>query len=332
MPVTLAQAKVAMATPFEQLVVDEFRRESFLMDQLTFDNAVSPGTGGSNLVYGYTQLKTPATASFREINEEYTPSEAERSDKTVKLKIFGGSYQIDRVIQDTSGQINEAAFQASQKIKAAANLFHNTIINGDSAVNTKEFDGLNKLLTGTSTEFGTTEVIDLTSMATQAAAFAFLDRLDAFLSELDGKPSMLMGNAKLMNRIKSAARYAGYLSQNEDAFGRKVDAYDGISLVDLGYFAKVNAGVASTTTVVETVERTVDSVPTKGLTDLFAVSLGLDGFHGITPTGDNAGIRAYLPNFNSPGVVKTGDVEMVAGVALKATRKAGVLRNLKVSN
>lgn len=328
MPVTLAQAKVAMATPFEQTVVDEFRRESFLMDQLTFDNAVSPGTGGSNLVYGYTQLKTPATAQFRDINQEYTPNEAERSDKTVKLKIFGGSYQIDRVIQDTSGQINEAAFQASQKIKAAANLFHNTVINGDSAVNVLEFDGLNKLLTGTSTELGTNKILDLTDPA--LGKYDLLDYLDEFLSELTGKPTMIMGNSKLINKIKSQARKAGYFTQSEDAFGRKVDGYDGIPFLDLGYFSSVSGGTASTRPIVDNVSRQVGSETITGLTDLYAVSLGLDGFHGITPTGDNAGIRAYLPNFNSPGVVKTGDVEMVAGVALKATRKAGVLRNIKV--
>lgn len=328
MPVTLAQAKVAMATPFEQTVVDEFRRESFLMDQLTFDNAVSPGTGGSNLVYGYTQLKTPATAQFRDINQEYTPNEAERSDKTVKLKIFGGSYQIDRVIQDTSGQINEAAFQASQKIKAAANLFHNTVINGDSAVNALEFDGLNKLLTGTSTELGTDKILDLTDPA--LGKYDLLDYLDEFLSELTGKPTMIMGNSKLINKIKSQARKAGYFTQSEDAFGRKVDGYDGIPFLDLGYFASVSDGTASTRPIVDNVSRQVGDETITGLTDLYAVSLGLDGFHGITPTGDNAGIRAYLPNFNSPGVVKTGDVEMVAGVALKATRKAGVLRNIKV--
>lgn len=328
MPVTLAQAKVAMATPFEQTVVDEFRRESFLMDLLTFDNAVSPGTGGSNLVYGYTQLKTPATAQFRDINQEYSPNEAVRSDKTVKLKIFGGSYQIDRVIQDTSGQINEAAFQASQKIKAAANLFHNTVINGDSAVNPLEFDGLNKLLTGTSTELGTDSILDLTDPT--LGKFALLDALDEFLSELTDKPTMIMGNSKLINKIKSQARKAGYMTQSEDAFGRKIDGYDGIPFLDLGYFATVSGGTASTRPIVNNVSREVGSETVTGLTDLYAVSLGLDGFHGITPTGGNAGIRAYLPNFNTPGVVKTGDVEMVAGVALKATRKAGVLRNIKV--
>ena len=78
MPVTLAQAKVGMADHIDQTVIDEFRRGSLLLDRLTFDNSVSPGTGGSTLTYGYTRLKTPAGAAFRELNAEYTETVADR--------------------------------------------------------------------------------------------------------------------------------------------------------------------------------------------------------------------------------------------------------------
>ena len=63
MAITLAQAKVGMADKVDQQVIDSFRRSSYLLDNLVFDNAVSPGTGGSTLSYGYIQLKTPSTAS-----------------------------------------------------------------------------------------------------------------------------------------------------------------------------------------------------------------------------------------------------------------------------
>jgi len=330
MPITLEQAKVGMADKVNQQVVDEFRRSSLLLDRLVFDNAVSPGTGGSTLTYGYQRLKTPSTAQFRNINEEYTANEADREDIYVKLKIFGGAFQIDRVIQDTSGQIDEMQFQLQQKIIGARNLFHYTVINGDSAVDSKAFDGLNKALAGSSTELNTGGVIDVsTASAIEADKFALLDAIDGFLAELDGRPTMLMGNSKLITKIKSVARRAGYLTQTEDAFGRTVDAYDNIPLVDLGYFVQVSGGTPTTVPVVPIVERTIGETATPGLTDLYAVSIGLDGFHGVTVTG-NAVIRTYLPDFNSPGAVKTGEVEMVAAIALKATRKAGVLRNIKV--
>lgn len=325
MPVTLEQAKATMQDKIIQSAIDEFRRSSFLLDQLTFDDAVSPGTGGSTLVYGYTQIKTPSTAGFRKINTEYTPNEADRQDKSVKLKIFGGSYEVDRVIQNTSGQLNESAFQMEQKIKGAANLFHYTAINGDSAVDADSFDGLDKMLTGSSTELGTDVVTDLTDVT--MTKYKILETLDDFLSELDGKPTMLLGNNKLINMIQSVARQAGYFTRTEDAFGNKIGGYDNIPLVDLGYF--YNATTKKTDPIVEIVERTIGENKVGGLTDLYAVSLGLDGFHGVTPLG-SAGITAYMPNFTTPGAVKKGEVEMVAGVALKQTRKAGVLRNLKV--
>lgn len=59
------------------------------------------------------------------------------------------------------------------------------------------------------------------------------------------------------------------------------------------------------------------------------MSLGLDGFHGISPMGDGV-IRCYMPDLNAPGAVKTGEVELVAGVALKNTLKAAVLKGISV--
>ncbi|MFD2658622.1 major capsid protein [Gracilibacillus thailandensis] len=328
MPITLQEAKVGMADHIDQQVIDEFRRSSLLLDQLTFDNAVSPGTGGSTLTYGYTRLKTPSTAGFRAINNEYSANEAVRENQFVNLKIFGGAFEVDRVIQDTSGQINEMEFQLNQKIRGAANLFHNTVINGDSAVDANAFDGLDKALTGSTTELNTDSHIDLsTASGLDSNKFTFLEEIDNFLAELDGRPSMLMGNSKLITKIKAIARRAGYLTSNEDAFGRTVTGYDNIPLVDLGYFYDGT----STNPVVPIVERDPDgdTTPTSGLTDLYAVSLGMDGFHGVSPTG-NGVIRTFLPDFNAPGAVKKGEVEMVGAIALKATRKAGVLRNIKV--
>ena len=55
-----------------------------------------------------------------------------------------------------------------------------------------------------------------------------------------------------------------------------------------------------------------------------------DGFHGVSLTGSNA-VRAYVPDFDQPGAVKTGEVEMVAATVLKNTAHAGVLRNIKIA-
>lgn len=327
MPITLEQAKVGMADKVDQQVIDEFRRNSLLLDRMIFDDAVSPGTGGSTLAYGYVRLKTPARAQFRNINEEYTPQEADREEHIARLKIFGGSFEIDRVIAETSGAVDEVQFQLQEKIKAASNLFHYTVINGDSAVDSKAFDGLDKALVGSSTELNTDSYIDLSDTnALDTNYKAFMDMLDDFLSELDGKPTFLLGNSKLMTKIRAVARRTGYLTPSEDAFGRKVDTFDGIPLIDLGYYVDEN-GLTIPTVKIE--ERKIGENTIPGLTDLYAVRLGLDGFHGATVTGNRI-IRTYLPDFTQPGAVKKGEVEMIAAVVLKATRAAGVLRNIKV--
>ncbi|MHB9909242.1 major capsid protein [Clostridium botulinum] len=326
MAITLQEARVGMADKVDQMVIDEFRRSSLLLDKLIFDDAVSPGTGGSTLTYGYTRLKTPAQAQFREINKEYTAQEAKREKHTVDLKVFGGAFELDRILANTSGAVDEVDFQLKEKIKAASNLFHYTVINGDSAIDNKAFDGLDKALVGSSTEISKDKVIDLsTSAAVDANYKDFLDILDEFLSELDGTPNMLMGNNKLIAKIRACARRAGYLTKTEDGFGKQVDAYNNIPLLDLGYYVD-NTGTVPT---VKIQKRTVASTETDGLTDLFAANINLGGFHGVTVKGDKI-IKTYLPDLNAPGAVKKGEVEMVAAVALKKSRSAGVLRNIKV--
>ena len=147
-----------MADKVDQQVIDEFRRDSLLLDMLTFDDTVSPGTGGSTLTYGYTRLKSPSTVAVRKINTEYAPGEAKREKATADLVILGGAFEVDRVIAETGGAVDEIDFQLKEKTKAGANYFHNLVINGCTASTgagyvTDTFDGLKKILSGSDTEF-----------------------------------------------------------------------------------------------------------------------------------------------------------------------------------
>ena len=327
MAITLAEAKVGMADKVDQQVVDMFRRSSLLLDRLTFDNAISPGTGGSTLTYGYIQLKTPSTAAVRAINAEYTANEAKREKKTTSAIIMGGSFQVDRVIQDTSGAIDELVFQADEKIKATANFFTNCVINGTSAGSgagfvTNTFDGLKKLLAGTSTEYASTA--DLTTAENMDANYnLFLDELDEFISGLDGMPDMLIMNRKMLSKLRGIARRAGYYTSSRDEFGRVVETYNGIELMDAGeyYDGSTNKSIVADVAA---------AASTAGTSDIYAVKFGLDAFHGISPTGTKV-ITSYMPDLTLPGAVKTGEVELVAGVALKNTLKAGRMTGIKTS-
>lgn len=315
MPVTLAQAKLNVQTDLDAQVIDEFRKSSWLMDNIPFHDCVSSTGGGATMTYGYTRLVTQPTAAFRAVNEEYTPHEVEKQRYTVDLKIFGGTFEIDRIIANMGGIVDEVTLQMQQKIKAASALFNDTVINGNSTTNAKAFDGLDVALTGSDTEFNTTSAIDLSSSSAIDTNYkSFVDMMDEFLMSMDGAPSFLGGNSKLIAKIRAIARRVGQYQVTQNELGQNISTYGGIPLVDFGAKAGTNDPVVGVS---------------GGETSLYAARLGLDGFHAISMAGQPP-VRSWLPDFSTAGAVKTGEVEMVAAVALKATKAAAVFRKIKV--
>ena len=312
MPLTLEQSKVGLADHVDQQVIDEFRRDSFILDRLTFDNAVSPGTGGSTLTYGYLQLKTPSVAEGRKLNSEYTAGEAVKTQKTTNLKIFGGAYEVDRVLEDTAAS-SEIAFQLAQKIIAVKNKFHYDFINGKStakgtaATDNTSFDGLDA-------------AFDLSTAAKiKENADAFTFALDSWLSTFSVKPDALLVNRKTATVLKTIAKMQGYYTRSENSFGQGVDNYDGIAIVDMGEYYN---GTKSLMCV------PIDD--STGTTSIYAVKFGLDAVHAVSPQGQKI-IHQYMPNLSEPGAVKKGEVEMIASIVSKDTTKAGVFRNVQVA-
>ncbi len=313
MAVTLAQAKLNVTDDLQAGIIDEFAKSSFILNNIPFHDCVSPVGGGATLTYGYTRLITQPTADFRAVNSEYTPHEVQKQRYTTDLKVFGGAYEVDRIIAGMGGIADEVALQASQKVKAASALFSDTIINGDSATNPLVFDGLDVAVTGTDTE-RTGAVIDLsTSELVTANAVAFVDALDEWLGTMEGTDAILC-NAKMAAKFRAIARRMGMYQVTMNNFGQKVEYYGSIPFVDLGAKAGSNdpiVGIAD------------------GVTSLYAVKFGMDGFHAISMAGQ-APVKTWLPDFTTAGAVKKGEVEMVAGCALKSTKAAGAFRNIKV--
>lgn len=338
MPITLADAQQNCADDVDYNVIDEFRKNDFLLDNLTFDDSVTPGVGGATLTYGYTRLKTERAAQARDYNAEvdYTPK-AEREKVSVDLVPFGAGFTVDRVLGNLGpSATNEVTFQMAQAIKSTRALVSQSVILGGSNSDSA-FEGLDAILQGTSTEVngGTpgTDVLTVTdwrasAIDTQAKANAAIDILDALLSLLDGEPGAILTNRQGRLRLRSIARAAGYLTQSEDAFGKQIDSYANIPIVDLG------ARSASSNPVIPVESRDVDGAgagaAVSGLTDFYVVRFGLDGFHGVSTQGSQI-VNTYLPDFTSQGAVKKGEVEMgPVAVALKATKAAAVLRNVRI--
>ena len=334
MAVTLSEAKNNATDDIDVAVIDEFRKESVILDTLVFDDVVNPAGGGDTLTYGYRRLITQPTAAFRALNSEYTPQNVTTQRYTVDLTVLGGSFEVDRVIARIGPAASGAvALNMAQKIKATRTLFQDTVINGDVAADPDGFDGLDKALTGTSTEFRADEVTDWTDFDTDPRAeHKALDAIDEWLSLLDGTPTVILGNRRALARVRAAARRAGMYTRNPveglvGQDGRPVvrETYGGIVFADPGD----KAGTTDPIIPIET--RTVDGTVVTGLTDLYAYRVGLDGFCGVSTIGGQL-VRQWLPDFDSPGAVKKGEVELgPVAVALKATKAAAVFRNIKVA-
>lgn len=318
MAVTLAQAKLNVQDDLQAGIIDEFAKSSFILNNIPFADVVSPTGGGATLTYAYTRQITQPTAAFRKVNAEYTPSEVQKQRYTTDLKVFGGAFEIDRIIAGMGGIVDEVAWQANQKVKAASALFSDTIINGNTSTNEDVFDGLDVALTGSATEVNASgTAIDLSTSANVTTNYmAFLDALDEFLGELDGTPDALLVNSKMAAKLRAVARRAGMYQTTKDNFGRQVEMYGNIPFVDVGAKAGSNDPIIATGS-------------SNGETSIYAVRFGMDAFHAISMAGQPP-VKIWLPNFDSAGAVKKGEVEMVAGCALKTTKSCGVLRKIKV--
>ena len=324
MAVTLAEAKNNALEDYDPFVIDEFRKSSVILDSLIFDDAVNPAGGGATLDYSYRRQETQPTAEFRAINTEYSPSTTTTKKYSTTLAVLGGAFEIDRILANIGPKgSDEVTRNINDKVKAAITLFQDTVINGDTGVNDKAFDGLDKALTGSSTEMKpTSDTYDWTDLEGEKGNKA-IDTLDEFLDLLDGTPTIVVGNKKALARVRAMVRRTSmYVREPIDGLansnGRPIsrESYGGILFADAGEKAGSNDPIIP--------------IATDGTTSLYAYRVGLDGFCGITTT-DGTLVKTWLPDFTQPGAVHRGEVELgPVGVALKATKAAGVLRKIKV--
>jgi hypothetical protein len=332
-PITLAQAQVNTATDVDYAVIDNLRRYSWLLDQIVFDDTVTPGTGGGSLVYGYTRLTAAAPAAFRALNSEYTPGQATRAQYTATLKPLGGAFSVDRVLARLGASAtNEVTFQMQQLITSIKVRFMQELVLGDTAVDANGFDGLSKALTGTTTEV-TATVSDWTAatVITQALAMARLDEVDSWLSLIVpsqtgggdiGTPGALppgvkaiLGNTKSITRFRALLRWAGLLQERKDDLGRRVEYYGDWALLDIGDRADGSAPIIPVSS---------------SSTDLYAVTFGIDSLNAALVAGAPL-VTSIMPDFSTSGAVKNGEIEMgPITVVLKNTLSAGVLRAIDV--
>lgn len=322
MPVTLAQIQETELPDIDYNNIDETRRRSPLLDLLTFEDSVLPDTAGGSLERSYTRTKTHRPAHTRQENTEYPAFEATKEKVSTSLVPMGARYNLDRVYARLGGaSVNQLQFQADEARTSTIQKFHDLFINGvaaDFSEPVPEFDGLDAIVTGTSTESlgpGDTPW-DFDTITDKAGAMAAKRALNRWISSFDARPTLLFVNKEGQEWLEQIGDWIGYYTETSDTFGQTVTNFKGIPFLDLGD----KDGSA------EPVISTSDD----GVTSIYAARLGLDAVHAYSVNGSQV-LQEWLPDYTVAGAVKPGEIELgPVAIAAKRTKAVGAFR-VKVS-
>lgn len=177
----------------------------------------------------YNRENAAPTASFFDVGDNWTESTPTFTQLTVTLKIMGGDADIDNFLLATRSNLQDLEAAVVQlKAKAVRQLFEQTFITGDVAVNAKAFDGLDKL----------TDPAQSISMGVNGGSLT-LDKLDELVDQVKGgKPELLLMSRRSRRIVTKLARNSGSLLETDrDEFGQMLQFYDGIPIGVSDYIA-----------------------------------------------------------------------------------------------
>lgn len=298
MPLLVTEAAKLSQNQMERGVIEEIIDTDELF-------ALVPFMKVDGKAYVYNRENTISEGEFLDPYDTVPEGAATFSEVTTRLRILAGDVDLDKFLIATQSDTNsQLAIQLAAKAKALGKKFRRTLIQGDSSVNAKEFDGVRKLMPAGQV---------LTAAANGAAVtFSMLDELkDAVKNGAD----VLMMRQGTWRAVRALLRAMG----GNDAttimipnFGRPIPAYDGTPVI-------INDFIPGNEDQGTSVGNT---------TSIYALRLNeTDGLHGIYG-GANAGITV-----ESIGTIQNKDavryrVKWYVGTALKATHSVARLKGV----
>jgi hypothetical protein len=205
-----------------------------------------------------------------------------------------------------TGDNDTRAVHDGMKAKAATLTHLRTFFDGNTTVNPKEFDGLNRRLTGA----------QVLSAGTNGGVLT-LAMLDDLVDAVRGTPTILLMNKKLRQKARQLARDVNALTISTDQLGRELDGYAGVPFG-----------------VIEEDETGADILgfdETQGTSNqtasIYACRFGADTFHGI----QTAPISVRdLGEVSDKPALRTR-IEWYSGLVLKHPRAAARLQGVKAA-
>jgi hypothetical protein len=316
-------------------------KASPLLQYLPFDDSVNPNPG-KPLKYNYAYQKDMKVAAFRAFNADFNSGHVTTEEKDVSLKVFGDAFELDRVFAqadardaNVAGTQNWVELNTEEIARSIRQLMNDTAIRGDVAVSALQFDGLSKVLTGTTSELdaaASPTLVDLRHGLTDSAYRASLENLKKSINRVRafGLTPFIFANEDSKLRLETIAQNLGYFRQQKGTFGEDIGDFAGAMILDLGVIGSTDGNGANVIPTI-TSDGSGGLVNGSNYSDLYVVGFGEKGFHAVTLRGD-AGVN-YYSNFddNTPGVVRKVEGELVAAVVLKSSRAAFVHRDVRLS-
>ena len=212
MGLTILEAAKTETDPQRVAVIRELA-ESELIRIMPFRNV----QGGLDYAV---EAELPAVG-FRGFNETYDESYGVINPQYERLKFFGGDIDVDvQRIKNFGAQAK--AEQIQMKIRSMRLTFEDYVINGNESSDPRAFDGLKaRVNTGSSQAVNVNGALSLTA-------------LDELIDAVDGDQKILLMNKKLRRRLTAASRnttIGGFMSYEQDAFGRRVSFYNDARIV-----------------------------------------------------------------------------------------------------
>ncbi|MFA7218628.1 MAG: major capsid protein [Dehalococcoidales bacterium] len=219
MALTLTEASKLSNDMLLSGVLETVIKDSPVLQQLPFIEVM-----GNSLTYN--RENSLPDIAFYDVGDEWDESTPTFEQKTANLKIIGGDADVDNFLKATRSNVQdlEAAI-IEMKAKALRHKFEEIFIYGDSETNTKQFDGIRKLIdTGTESD----QVIAVSASGGSLS----LDNLDELIDAVKGdKPDMLLMSRRSRRKINSLVRGNGsMLATDRDKWGNFIQLWDSIPI------------------------------------------------------------------------------------------------------
>lgn len=213
-------------------VVDIYQDTSDILRAMPFMNI-------SGNAYRYNVEDALPGIAFRGVNEPYTADIGVENPLTESLSIAGGDLDVDNFLVATQGE-GRRARETSKKAKQMARTITTAILHGDSSSNPREFDGLQRRLTGT-------QLIQ-NSTASGGGPLSLL-ALDDLISQVANPTHLIMPRRfrdvlfPAVTRNQTLMGNAQFDIEKSDAdVGRKVYRYNGLEIL-VGYEVGPDAAI-----------------------------------------------------------------------------------------